>query len=103
MVRHTVYFWLNDDVVDREKKVFEEGLKKLVNAISEIDRWEIGIPAPTTRRTVTDHSFSYSLLAWFKSLSDHDDYLSHPEHRIFVERFKPLWKKVNVFDSTLIR
>jgi hypothetical protein len=103
MLRHTVYFWLNDDIVEQDRKEFEEGLKKLMNEVDMVDKWEIGIPAPTERRTVTDHSFNYSLLAWFRSLEDHDQYLVHPEHRTFVDRFRSLWKKVKVYDSTVIR
>lgn len=102
MLRHTVYFWLKEDVMDKDRKIFEEGLKNLVKKIDKVFKCEIGIPGPTTRREITDHSFSYSLLAWFKSLADHDDYIVHPEHKFFEDRFRQMWKKVRVYDSTII-
>jgi len=102
MVRHTVYFWLNEEVMEKDKKIFEESLKNLMKQIDKVFKWEIGIPGPTAHRTITDHTFSYSLLAWFKSLADHNDYLAHPEYRVFEDRFRQLWKKVRVYDSTII-
>ena len=99
---HDVYFWLKNDVSDKQRKAFEKGLKNFVKSVKEIQKAEIGKPAPTARRDVVDHSFDYSLLIRFKSMEDHNTYQEHEAHKKFIEDFSKLWAKVQVYDSSLL-
>ncbi|SMO85769.1 Dabb family protein [Gracilimonas mengyeensis] len=101
MLQHTVYFYLNEDVTDEEKAAFKEGLEKLMS-IEEIHRYHIGVPASTTEREVTDHSFGYSIFVWFSSMEDYDVYADHPIHLEFIDDYSNLWADVKVYDSELI-
>ncbi|SMO45949.1 Stress responsive A/B Barrel Domain [Fodinibius sediminis] len=101
MLQHTVYFYLNDDVTPEEQEQFESGLKKLL-AIDEIHKAELGVPAQTPERDVTDHSFGYSIFAWFETMEDYEIYAEHPVHMEFIEKYSDLWSEVRVYDSDLI-
>ena len=100
-LQHTVFFWMKDSVSNSDKKNFEKGLKKFLDAVREIDRAEIGIPASTPDRDVVDKSFDYSIFVSFKSMEDHDIYQAHEAHKVFIDDFSPLWAKVVVYDSEI--
>lgn len=100
-LQHTVYFYLNDDVTNEEVEQFEQGLEELVQ-IESIYKAEMGVPASTDERDVTDHSFAYSIFTWFETLEDYKVYDEHPDHLEFIDTFNHLWADVKVYDSELI-
>lgn len=98
MLQHTVYFYLNEDVTEEERQQFEEGLEALLS-IEEIYKSEMGVPADTPDREVTDHSFGYSIFTWFESMDDYNVYAEHPDHIEFIEQYESLWADVKVYDT----
>lgn len=102
MLQHTVYFYLNEDVTEEQKQEFEEGLEALLS-IEEIYKSEIGVPADTPDRDVTDHSFGYSIFVWFENMDDYEVYAEHPDHMEFIDQFEGLWADVKVYDSEIIQ
>lgn len=102
MLQHNVYFWVKEGVSNAGKKKFEQGIRDFISTVKEVKKAEIGIPAPTEERDVVDHSFSYSLFVWFKSIEDHNVYQKHPAHEKFISEYSNLWEKVKVYDSELI-
>ncbi len=102
MLQHTVYFYLEEDISEADKKSFEEGLQKLM-AIDAVYQWEIGKTGATPSRAVTDHEFDYSIFARFKTMEDYKVYADHPEHIEFINKYELFWKDVKVFDSEIIR
>ncbi|NBC04937.1 MAG: hypothetical protein GVY20_14725 [Bacteroidetes bacterium] len=98
MLQHTVYFYLNEDVTEEERQQFEEGLEALLS-IEEIYRSEMGIPAGTPDREVTDHSFGYSIFTWFETMDDYEVYAEHPDHMEFIDQYGNLWADVKVYDT----
>jgi len=98
MLQHTVYFYLNEDVTEEERQQFEEGLEALLS-IEEIYRSEMGIPAGTPDREVTDHSFGYSIFTWFETMDDYEVYAEHPDHMEFIDQYESLWADVKVYDT----
>jgi hypothetical protein len=101
MLQHTVYFYLNDDVTDQQRDEFESGLKDLLK-IESIHKSELGVPGDTESRDVTDHSFGYSIVGWFKTMEDYKTYDEHPDHLEFIDTYSSLWADVKVYDSELI-
>ena len=102
MLQHNVYFWLKEEVSEKDRQTFANGIKDFVDAVKEVKRAEIGIPASTPERDVVDHSFGYSLFTWFSSMENHNIYQEHPAHKKFIEDYSHLWAKVQVFDSELL-
>lgn len=101
MLQHTVFFYLNDDVTPELRSQFEAGLEKLLD-IPEVYRSETGVPAGTADRDVTDHSYSYSIYTWFKTMEDYDVYAEHPDHLEFIDTYNHLWADVKVYDADII-
>lgn len=100
MLQHTVFFYLNDDVTPEEREQFEAGLKELLE-IPEIYRSEIGIPAGTAERDVTDHSYAYAIYTWFETIEDYIGYDEHPDHLEFIDNYNHLWADVKVYDAEI--
>lgn len=101
MLQHTVYFYLNEDVTPEQKQQFEQGLKKLLK-IPEIYKSELGAPADTEERDVTDHGYAYAIYTWFETMEDYKVYAEHPDHLDFIDQYSPLWADVKVYDADLI-
>lgn len=101
MLQHNVYFYLNENVTEEEKNEFEEGLRK-ITALESLHAYELGIPADTAERDVTDHSYAYAIFSWFTSIENYKAYDEHPVHLEFIDTFNHLWADVKVFDSEII-
>lgn len=98
-MNHTVYFWLKNDLTAEQLATFETELSKLPK-MGYIASGSVGKPAPTEKRPVTDHSFSYTLTLSFKTMADHDFYQKDcPDHKRFVDTCKPFFERVIVYDS----
>lgn len=101
MLQHTVYFYLNSEVTSEEKEQFEKGLEELLE-ISAIHKAELGIPADTEERDVTDHEYAYAIYTWFETMEDYKAYDEHPEHLEFIDKYSGLWADVKVYDADII-
>ena len=62
-MKHTVFFWLKDDVSAEQKQAFEQGIVALLKN-EEIKEASWGTPAATEPRPVIDHSYDYGLNRW---------------------------------------
>lgn len=98
MVRHNVYFWLDESLSDEQKQEFEGGLAALAE-IDVVDSGTFGTAAGTPERPVTQNTFDYALVLEFASLEQHNAYQVHDDHHVFVDRFSPWFREVQVFDT----
>jgi hypothetical protein len=97
---HNVYFWLKSDVTDEQVVAFEGGLAKL-GTCPTILTYYYGKPAGTPR-TVVDNSYNYALSIHFSNAADQDAYQIEPIHEEFIEQYKELWTRVQVYDTILM-
>ncbi|NND35433.1 MAG: Dabb family protein [Saprospiraceae bacterium] len=93
---HTVFFWMKDDVTPEDRVKFHQGVAELTKCKTILNSF-IGPPAGTPREVV-DNTYEYALLLFFKSKEDHDLYQKDPDHDLFIERYKHLWARVQVYD-----
>lgn len=98
MVRHNVYFWLDESLTDNQKAEFEKGLAALAE-IDVVGNGKFGKPAGTPERPVTQNSFDYALVLEFESVEQHNAYQVHDDHHVFVDQFSQWFKEVRVFDT----
>ncbi|SFK82598.1 Stress responsive A/B Barrel Domain [Porphyromonadaceae bacterium KH3CP3RA] len=94
---HSVYFWLKPNLTEQEEKqflTFFDLLKKIPGVSSLV----YGKPAPTTKREVTDNTFSYNLIITFKNMEDINNYETHPEHVKAASEYAKFWDRVQVRD-----
>jgi hypothetical protein len=94
---HNVYFWLKEDLGDKAKLKFAEGLVALTND-PNVESGYAGPPADTGQRDVVDNSYSFGLVLVFQDKAGHDDYQKGAPHRRFLEEHMDKWEKVLVFD-----
>jgi hypothetical protein len=95
---HHVYFWLKEPENKAHRQQFENAIEKLLQ-VETIKLSHFGVPAATEKRSVVDHSYTYSYMVIFDSIKDQDIYQDHPVHHEFVEKNSHLWEKVLVYDS----
>ena len=100
MIRHSVYFWLDETLSDEQKQEFESGLKALFD-IEVVRRGDFAKAAGTPERPVTNNSYDYALFLEFDTVEDHNTYQDHPDHTVFVNAFSPWFTTVKVFDADL--
>ena len=92
---HLVLFWLKDE---SGQKPLVEALNKLVAESKYAHSGHVGRPAGTDR-PVVDNSYDFSLFVTFASEEDHDKYQTENAHLEFLEKCKPLWQKVKIYDA----
>lgn len=98
MVRHNVYFWLDESLTDEQKMDFEGGLSALFE-IDSVSQGSFGKPASTPDRPVTHNTFDYALLLEFDSVEKHNEYQVDDDHQVFVDQFSQWFKEVRIFDT----
>lgn len=100
MVRHSVYFWLDESLSSEQKRDFENGMRALFD-IDVVKAGSCGTAADTPERPVTNNNFDYALFLEFDCVADHDTYQTHPDHQVFVDSFSPWFKTVKIFDTNI--
>ena len=100
MVRHSVYFWLDESLTDEQKSAFEDGLRALFE-IDVVQRGNFATAAATPERPVTQNTFDYALFLEFDSVEQHNAYQSHDDHHVFVDNFSSWFKEVRVYDTEM--
>jgi hypothetical protein len=94
---HAVYFWLKKDNPELLKEFKEIALPKLAT-VPSIKNVYWGPPAGTPREVV-DNSYDLSWIVTFDNAAEQDKYQVDPIHTEFVEKYKSLFEKVQVYDS----
>ncbi len=95
---HTVYFWFKEGVSESQKADFvKNGLAKLATAPT-IHQVYYGPPAGTPREVV-DNTYDFAWICHFKTAEAQDAYQKEPIHLQFVEDYKDLWERVQVYDN----
>ena len=99
---HHVFFWLKDPKNKQDHDKLLAGLKDL-GKVKEIKMAHIGLPSINDfDKSVTDASYSFSVLLVFNNKADEEKYLVNPLHKKFIDNHKNLWSKVVVYDSAAI-
>jgi hypothetical protein len=100
MVRHNVFFWLDESLTEEDRTSFEGGLRALFE-IDVVPNGYFGKPADTPERPVTQNSYDYALFLEFDSVEQHNAYQVHTGHTDFVENFSKWFKEVRVYDTEI--
>ena len=95
LLRHVVLLKFKDDTpqetVDSLCQSFEQ-LKTKIDLIVDLE-WGTDVSVENVAR-----GYTHCFLVTFRSESDRDDYLPHPEHRAFGDLLRPHKEGVLVFD-----
>lgn len=97
MFIHTVYFWFNETVGDDVRERMTNDCVELMSKIPTVRHVWSGQPAMTPR-DVVDNTYDVGLCVVLDDSQGHDEYQVHPMHKEFLSRYKPFWKKIQVYD-----
>jgi Stress responsive A/B Barrel Domain len=98
MLAHNVYFTLEDDSIEAQKRLVDDCHKYLKDHPG-IVFFAAGTLARELARPVNDRDFHVGLHIIFTNQAAHDAYQVHESHQRFVAENKASWKRVRVFDS----
>lgn len=98
MLIHTVLFWLKPEVTPEQRDAMLVGLRKL-EGIQSANAVYVGKPAAMPERPVRDSSYDFALTVILKDIASHDAYQIDPLHKDFVEAFRPLWARLQIYDA----
>ena len=95
---HTVYFWFKEGVTDAQKEDFKKNGLAVLSKAPTIHKVFYGPPAGTPREVV-DNSYDFAWICHFKNSEDQNAYQVEPIHLKFIEDYKDLWERVQVYDN----
>jgi hypothetical protein len=95
VLRHVVLFKFRDDASAADVQKVEDAFRQLKPKIKLIKDFEFG---KNNSPEKLDQGFTHCFFVTFASEKDRDDYLVHPDHKVFVEILKPYLDKVLVVD-----
>ena len=101
MLRHQVYFWLENPGPGPDREKLIAGLRTL-EQVPHVRALYIGVPANTEARDVVDNSFDVSEHMVFASVADQKAYQDHPIHTAFAQICGELCQRVVVHDSMVV-
>jgi hypothetical protein len=97
MLAHTVIFWLDQQLSDKQNRAFEGGLSSLCK-IGSVRQGVWGKPGSTVPRPVIDRTYSYAITVIFDDVRGHDEYQVDPIHKEFVDKFNTFWTRLTIYD-----
>ncbi len=93
-VQHVVLIELDDSA---SAPAMIQDMDNAFAQIPQIRRWDAG-PHIDTGRPVVLHWYTIGLTTEFASVDDYRAYLAHPAHQALVAKWKPHWKRSEMFD-----
>lgn len=97
---HTVFFWMKEGVTAEQKADFEKNGLGVLSKVPTIHKGYYGPPAMTPREVV-DNTYDFALICHFNGKAAQDKYQVDPIHLKFIEDYKDLWERVQVYDNLL--
>ena len=93
-LQHVVLVQLDDP------KLADEMTKDMLSAFPDIPQvrsWHVG-PRVDTGRAGAPDWYTLGIVTTFDSVADYKAFLAHPRHQRLAERWKPHWKRAEVYD-----
>ena len=97
MFVHNVFFYLKDGTPDATRDAIAQDARTQLAKIPGVRHVWAGAPA-MIERDVIDNTYGVGLTVVFDDRAGHDVYQAHPLHKQFVDRNKPHWTKIKVYD-----
>ena len=97
MFVHVVLFWMNEGAPDGAREQLARDCQTYLAKIPTVRQLWAGRPAMTPREVV-DNSYDVGLCVVLDDDAGHDVYQVHELHKQFIERNKPHWKRVQIYD-----
>ncbi len=96
---HNVYFYLDKELTEDQRKEFIGGLEAMAQIESLID-YHIVVPAMTPREVV-DNTYDVAILTSFADSEGHDYYQVDSLHNEFRDGFSGMVDSIRIYDSVV--
>lgn len=93
-IQHVVLVELDD--ASRADEMTQD-MRAAFEAIPTLAGWQAG-PKVDTGRPQMQTWYTIGIVTEFDSVEDYKAYLEHPRHKALVEKWKPRWKRSEMFD-----
>ncbi len=100
MLGHMVYFTLKDRTPAAIEAMVAD-CRQFLSGHPGTVYFAVGTLVPDLTRPVNQTDFDVALQVVFEDRQAHDAYQVHPRHVQFIEKNKPNWDKVRVFDANV--
>lgn len=100
MILHSVFFYLNDQAPEGTAENMKAEILDKLAGIATVRELLAG-PPQGIDRDVVDNDYGMSLHAKLDDMEDLMAYQADPVHRAFVEKYKPFFDKIRVFDTRI--
>ena len=97
MFVHVVLFWMNENAPEGARQQLAEDCEQYLAKIPTVRQLWAGRPAMTPREVV-DNSYDVGLCVVLDDDAGHDVYQIHDLHKQFIDRNKPNWRRVQIYD-----
>ncbi len=97
---HIVFFKLKDGSPALVQELLD-GCQEFLTGHPGTVYYSAGTLNPELKRPVNDHDYHVALHVVFDSRDSHDLYQIAARHLKFIEKFKPNWETIRVFDSDI--
>ncbi|HPD16721.1 MAG TPA: Dabb family protein [Planctomycetota bacterium] len=95
---HCAFFWFKDTATPGDIEAMIRGGREALAPLPCVKRCDIGPPLAQERGAPVDSSYHVGCVMEFADLAAYKTYLEHPEHLKLIEKHKPLWQRVVVYD-----
>ena len=93
-IQHVVLVELDDPA--RASEMMQD-MRDSFEAIPMLAGWQAG-PKVDTGRPQVQAWYTVGMVTEFDTVEDYRAYLEHPRHKALVEKWKPRWKRSEMFD-----
>ena len=100
MLGHMVYFTLKDRSQTSIDNMVAD-CRHFLSGHPGTTFFAVGTLVPDLTRPLNQTDFDVALQVVFADRKSHDDYQVHPRHVQFIEKNKPNWDRVRVFDANV--
>jgi hypothetical protein len=95
---HCVFFTFKPGTAKSEIDAQIASGRELLAKIPTVRKLDTGQRDPEAVRDVNDKDYEVGLVVCFDNKAGHDVYATHPLHMEYIDRHKPHWARVRVFD-----
>jgi len=95
---HCVFFWLKDTATKEDVATLIRDCKEMLAPLPCVKQLDVGTPVVQERGAPVDSTYQVGITVCFDDAQGYETYQKHPEHLKLIEKHKPFWQKVVVYD-----
>jgi len=95
---HCAFFWFKETATKADIEAMVRDGRETLAPLPCVKGFNTGTPLVQERGAPVDSSYHVGVTMCFEDAKAYEAYLKHPAHLKLIEKHKPLWQKVVVYD-----